>query len=75
MNVNDMSRLKVVIAEKNIQSKLISEQLGVSRATVSKWVNITSQPSMEMVEKLTIIIDFDYTEPHRIERKTYIDTK
>lgn len=75
MNVNDMSRLKIVIAEKNIQSKWISEQLGVSRATVSKWVNITSQPSMEMVEKLTIIIDFDYTELHRVERKTYIDTK
>lgn len=51
MNVNDMSRLKIVIAEKNIQSKWISEQLGVSRATVSKWVNITSQPSMEIVEK------------------------
>ena len=30
-----MSRLKIVIAEKNIQSKWISEQLGVSRATVS----------------------------------------
>ena len=43
-----MNRLKVVLAEKNIQSKWISEQLGVSRATVSKWVNNTSQPSLEM---------------------------
>ena len=46
MDVNNMNRLKVVLAEKNIQSKWISEQLGVSRATVSKWVNNTSQPSL-----------------------------
>ena len=65
-----MNRLKVVLAEKNIQSKWISEQLGVSRATVSKWVNNSSQPSLEMVEKLSKILDVDYTELLRIERKT-----
>jgi len=57
-----MNRIKVVLAEKNIQSKWISEQLGVSRATVSKWVNNTSQPSLEMIEKLAKILDIDYTE-------------
>lgn len=75
MDINNMNRLKVVLAEKNIQSKWISEQLGVSRATVSKWVNNTSQPSLEMVEKLAKILDVDYTELLRIERKTSIDTK
>ena len=75
MDVNNMNRLKVVLAEKNIQSKWISEQLGVSRATVSKWVNNTSQPSLEMVEKLAKILDLDYTELLRIERKTSNYTK
>ena len=75
MDINNMNRLKVVLAEKNIQSKWISEQLGVSRATVSKWVNNTSQPSLEMVEKLAKILDVDYTELLRIVRKTSIDTK
>ena len=70
-----MNRLKVVLAEKNIQSKWISEQLGVSRSTVSKWVNNTSQPSLEMVEKLAKILDVDYTELLRIERKTSNYTK
>lgn len=70
MNGSNMNRLKVVLAEKNIQSKWISEQLGVSRATVSKWVNNSSQPSLEMVEKLSKILDVDYTELLRIERKT-----
>jgi transcriptional regulator with XRE-family HTH domain len=64
-----MNRLKVVLAEKNIQSKWISEQLGVSRATVSKWVNNTSQPSLEMIDKLAKLLDIDYTELLRLERK------
>ena len=69
MNGNNMTRLKVVLAEKNIQSKWISEQLGVSRATVSKWVNNTSQPSLEMIDKLAKLLDIDYTELLRLERK------
>ena len=69
MNGNNMNRLKVVLAEKNIQSKWISEQLGVSRATVSKWVNNTSQPSLEMIDKLAKLRDIDYTELLRLERK------
>ena len=70
MDANNMNRLKVVLAEKNIQSKWISEQLGVSRATVSKWVNNTSQPSLEMINKLSKLLDVDYTELLRLERKT-----
>ena len=69
MDANNMNRLKVVLAEKNIQSKWISEQLGVSRATVSKWVNNTSQPSLEMIDKLAKLLDVDYTELLRLERK------
>jgi transcriptional regulator with XRE-family HTH domain len=69
MDGNNMNRLKVVLAEKNIQSKWISEQLGVSRATVSKWVNNTSQPSLEMIDKLAKLLDIDYTELLRLERK------
>ena len=69
MNGNNMYRLNVVLAEKNIQSKWISEQLGVSRATVSKWVNNTSQPSLEMIDKLAKLLDIDYTELLRLERK------
>ena len=69
MDGNNMNRLKVVLAEENIQSKWISEQLGVSRATVSKWVNNTSQPSLEMIDKLAKLLDIDYTELLRLERK------
>ena len=65
-----MNRLKVVFAEKNIQSKWVSEQLGVSRATVSKWVNNSSQPSLEMIGKLPKLLDVDYTELLKLDRKS-----
>lgn len=69
IDTDNMNRIKVVLAEKNIQSKWISEQLGVSRATVSKWVNNTSQPSLEMIDRLAKLLDVDYTELLRLERK------
>ena len=65
-----MNRLTVVLAEKNIQSKWISGQLGVSRTTVSKWVNNTSQPILEMVDKLAKLLEFDYTELLKFKRKS-----
>ena len=65
-----MNLLKVVFAEKNIQSKWVSEQLGVSRATVSKWVNNSSQPSLEMIGKLAKLLDVDYTELLKLDRKS-----
>lgn len=71
--IENMNRIKVVLAEKNIQSKWISEQLGVSRATVSKWVNNTSQPSLEMIDKLAKLLDVDYTELLKLERKAEQD--
>ena len=33
-----MNRLRVIIAEKGLTNKWLSEQLGVGQATVSKWV-------------------------------------
>lgn len=70
MDNNNFNRLKVVLAEKNIPSKWLSEQLGVSRATVSKWVTNTSQPNLEQLGKLTKVLDVDYTELLRLERKS-----
>ena len=51
----------------------LAEKLGVSRATVSKWVNNTSQPSLEMIDKLAKLLDVDYTELLKLERKAEQD--
>lgn len=69
MNTNNINRLKVVLAEKNIPSKWLSEKMGVSRATISKWVTNNSQPNLEQLGKLAKVLDVDYTELLRLERK------
>ena len=47
-----MNRLRVVLAEKNLQNKWLSEKLGVGQATVSKWVTNTTQPSLEQLLRI-----------------------
>lgn len=45
-NIN-LNRIKVILAEKNIQNKWLAEQLGRDQATVSKWVTNSAQPNLE----------------------------
>ena len=45
--MEDINRLKVVLAEKKRTNKWLAEQLGKDPATVSKWCTNSSQPSLE----------------------------
>ena len=65
----DWNRLKVLLAEKKKTNKWLSEVVGVTPTTVSKWCTNSSQPSFEMLEKIAKALDIDYTEIVRIERK------
>ena len=47
MEVKDINRLKVVLAEKKRTNKWLAEQLGKDPATVSKWCTNTAQPGLE----------------------------
>ena len=38
MEQKNSNRLRVIIAEKGLTNKWLSEQIGVGQATVSKWV-------------------------------------
>ena len=38
MEQKNLNRLRVIIAEKGLTNKWLSEQIGVGQATVSKWV-------------------------------------
>lgn len=67
-NNNDLNRIKVVLAEKKRTNKWLAEQLGINPATVSKWCTNTSQPSLDMLSKIAIALDVDYTELVRIKR-------
>ena len=65
----DLNRLKVILAEKKKTNKWLAEQLGCAPTTVSKWCTNSSQPSSESIEKLANLLDIDYTELIRIDRK------
>ena len=65
----DLNRLKVILAEKKKTNKWLAEQLGCAPTTVSKWCTNSSQPSFETIERISNLLDIDYTELIRIDRK------
>lgn len=65
----DLNRLKVILADKKKTNKWLAEQLGCAPTTVSKWCTNSSQPSLESIEKIAKLLDIDYTELIRIDRK------
>lgn len=42
-----LNRIKVVLAEKNLNNKWLAEQLKKDPATISKWVTNKTQPKVE----------------------------
>ena len=56
---NNLNRIKVILAEKNLQNKWLAEQLGRDQATVSKWVTNSSQPSLNMLIKIAQVLEVD----------------
>ena len=62
MDNKNLNRLKVVLAEKGLSNKWLSEQLGITQTTVSKWVTNTSQPNLDMLIKLSKILEVDLQE-------------
>jgi len=67
MENKNLNRLRVVLAEKNLQNKWLSEKLGVGQATVSKWVTNTTQPSLEQLLRIAEALEIPYTELIRTE--------
>lgn len=62
MDSKNLNRLKVVLAEKSLSNKWLAEQLGVTQATVSKWVTNTSQPNLDMLIKLSKVLEVELQE-------------
>ena len=62
MEVKKLNRLKVVMAEKDLSNIWLSEKLGVSQATVSKWMTNSSQPNLEMLIKISKVLNVEVSE-------------
>lgn len=54
--MEDINRLKLLLVEKKKTSKWLSEQLGITPSTVSKWCTNTSQPDMETLARISRLL-------------------
>ena len=66
----NLNRIKVVLAEKNLQNKWLAEQIGRDQATVSKWVTNSAQPSLDMLIKIAKVLKVDIGELVRYDATT-----
>lgn len=57
--MEDINRLKIVLAEKKRTNKWLAEQVGVNPTTVLKWCTNTSQPDLRMLTQIANILDVD----------------
>ena len=55
--MQDVNRLKIVLVEQQKTSKWLSEELGVSPSTVSKWCTNSSQPDIETLAKIAKLLN------------------
>ena len=63
----NLNRIKVILAEKNLQNKWLAERLGRDQATVSKWVTNSAQPSLDMLIKIAQVLEVDIKDLIRFE--------
>ena len=60
--MEDINRIKLVLVEKKRTSKWLSEQLGVTPSTVSKWCTNSSQPDIGNLLKIAGLLEVDLKE-------------
>ena len=55
----NLNRLKVVLVEQEKTGKWLSEQLGKSNCTVSKWCSNTVQPDIKTLNEIADVLKVD----------------
>ena len=62
MEIQRYNRLKIVLAEKERTGTWLSEQMGHSISTVSRWMTNKVQPSVEQLYEIARHLDVDLKE-------------
>ena len=62
MGIHKYNRLKIVLAEKEKTGTWLSEQMGHSISTVSRWMTNKVQPSVEQLYEIARLLDVDVKE-------------
>jgi len=79
MEIHKYNRLKIVLAEKEKTGTWLSEQMGHSISTVSRWMTNKVQPSVEQLYEIADHLDVDVKEllvssKHELKQKDIITT-
>lgn len=59
MIMDDINRIKIVLAQKKKTNKWLAESLGKNVVTVSKWCTNTSQPDLKTITQIAELLDVD----------------
>ena len=60
MEVNkNINRIKAVLADAGQTNKWLAEQLGKDPVTVSKWCTNTTQPDLQTLQKISMLLKTD----------------
>lgn len=70
--MEDLNRIKLVLVEKKRTNKWLSEQMGVTPSTVSKWCTNSSQPDLNSLLKIADLLEVDIKELIVREYNSYI---
>ncbi|MBQ2175926.1 MAG: helix-turn-helix transcriptional regulator [Alphaproteobacteria bacterium] len=62
MATKDLNRLKIVLVEKKRTGVWLSEQLGVSPVTISKWCSNITQPTLPTLDRIAKLLYVDVKE-------------
>lgn len=60
--MEDVNRIKLVLVEKKRTNKWLSDQMGVTPSTVSKWCTNSSQPDLPCLLKIADLLEVDIKE-------------
>ena len=62
MDKKKLNRLKLVLVEKKKTGVWLSEQLGVSPVTVSKWCSNITQPTLPTLDRIAELLECEKRE-------------
>ena len=70
-----LNRIRVVLAERDLNNKWLADKLGKDQATVSKWITNTTQPNLETMMQIEKVLETQVDDLLRFDELPEIDTK
>ena len=70
-----LNRIRVVLAERDLNNKWLADKLGKDQATVSKWITNTTQPNLETMMQIAKVLETQVDDLLRFGELPEIDTK